>query len=142
MSTITQSNNTRNQLFSAYDFSKIFLFDNKYRKVSIAASGADVTITAGELIGIVSTVYQPYDSTTSNIRLVGIAAETITISDGDSADVLICISGKVAEDKLVFNGTDTIDTVVDYKTLREHIESDTLGIELASTDELTAADNV
>jgi hypothetical protein len=142
MSTITQSNNTRNQLFSAYDFSKVFLFDNKYRKVSIAASGSDLTITAGELIGIVSTVYQPYDSTTSNIRLVGVAAETITISDGDSADVLICIAGKVAEDKLLFNGTDTIDTVVDYKTLREHLESDTLGIELASTDELTAADNV
>lgn len=142
MSSVTQSTPTRNQLRSAYDFSKVFLFNNIYRKVTISnSSGSDLTITIGTLIGVVSSTYQVYASGTSNISLVGVAAETITIADGASASVNVCIGGKVAEDKLVFDGTDALTTVVSYKTLRDRLASDTLGIELASTSELTADDN-
>lgn len=142
MSSITQSNQTRNQLFSAYDFSKTFLFDNKYRKVNIAASGADVVLAIGTLIGAVGATYQIYASGVGNIQLIGVCAEAITISDGTNADVQICTGGKVTEEKLIFDGLDDLDTVVANKTIRDRIASDTLGIELAATDELTANDNV
>lgn len=142
MSTVTQSNNTRNQLTSSYDFSKIFIFDNKYRKVNIAASGADVVLEVGTVIGAVGDTYQIYASGTADIQLIGVCAEALTITDGTNADVEICIGGKVAEEKLVFDGSDDLDTVVLNKTLRDRFASDTIGIELAATDELTADDNV
>lgn len=142
MSEISQSNNTRNQLFSAYDFSKIFLFNNIYRTVNIAASGADVVISAGQIIGSVAGVAEIYASATANIQLIGIATEDIVITDGTNADILICIGGKVAEEKIVLDGSDTLATVVALKTIRERIEGDTVGIYLETTDELTADDNV
>lgn len=141
MSEITQGTPTRNQLFSEYDYSKVFIFDNSYRKVTITASGEDLDLSIGTLIGAVGTTYQVYKSGTSNIQLVGVLAEDITISDGSSAIVNICIGGRIAESKLVFDGTDTLATVVSYKTIRDRLASDTMGIELASSDELTASDN-
>ena len=142
MSEITQGTPTRNQLFSAYDYSKIFLFDNKYRKVTIPnATEADVDLAVGTLIGIVTSTYQVYKSGTSNISLVGVLAESVTIPANDSLDVDVCIGGKVAAEKLVFDGTDTLDTVVAYKPIRDRLESDTMGIYVVETNELTAADN-
>lgn len=141
MSEITQGTPTRNQLFSEYDYSKIFLFDNKYRIVTIAASGSDLELKSGSLIGAVGATYQLYKSGTSNIQLIGVCAENITIGDGSSAEVSICIGGKIAENKLIFDGTDTLETIVSNKTIRDRIASDTLGIDLAATDELTASDN-
>jgi len=138
---LTQSTPTRNQLFSEYDYSKVFLFDNKYRTVSITASGEDLDLAVGTLIGAVGTTYQVYKSGTANIQLIGVLAEAVEISDGNSTTVTICIGGKVAEDKLVLDGTDTLATVVSNKTIRDRLASDTMGIELASTDELTASDN-
>lgn len=142
MSSITQGTPTRNQLTSQYDFSKTFLFDNKYKSVTIAnSSGSDLALVVGTLIGVVSTTYQVYKSGTSNIQLVGICAEAITIADGDSATVNVCIGGKVASAKITLDGTDTLDTVVSYKTIRDRLASDTLGIEVVTASELTADDN-
>lgn len=143
MSTITQQTPTNNQLFSAYDLSKLFIFDNKFRTVTIAnSSGSDLVLTEGMLIGAVGATYQVYKSGTSNIQLIGVMAEAKTIANGSSADVTIGVSGKVAEEKLVFDGSDTIATVVSNKTIRDRLASDTLGIYAVATDELTAADNV
>lgn len=142
MSTITQSTPTRNQLTNQYDFSKTFLFDNKYRKVNIAASGADVVLAVGTLIGAVGATYQVYASGTANIQLIGVCAEAVTIADGSNLDVEVCIAGRVAESKISLDGSDTLATVVANKTIRDRIASDSMGIELADGDELTADDNV
>jgi len=141
MSSITQGTPTRNQLFSEYDLSKVFLFDNKYRTVSISASGDDITLVVGTIIGAVGATYQVYKSGTSNIQLIGVCAEAVTIADGSSANINICIAGKVESSKLSFDGTDTLATVVSYKTIRDRLASDTLGIELAAGTELTSSDN-
>lgn len=140
---ITQQTPTRNQLFSAYDVSKIFIGDNKYRHVTIAnASGSPLVLALGTLIGAVGTTYQVYKSGTSNIQLIGVLAEDVTIADGDSVSVTICTAGKIEESKLVFDGSDTIETAVSNKTIRDRLASDTLGIELAAGTELTSDDNV
>jgi uncharacterized protein (DUF2147 family) len=143
MSEITQQTSTRNQLFSAYDVSKIFLANTIFRAVTIAnASGSDLVLTAGMAIGAVGTTYQVYKSGTANIQLIGVCAESLTITNGNSATVNIAIGGKVAENKLTLDGTDTLATVVAYKTIRDRFASDTLGIYFAETAELTGDDNV
>lgn len=144
MSTITQSNNTRNSLTSVYDFSKIFLYDNKYRKVNIAnATGSAMVLVAGTVIGCVGITHAPYDTDTANQLPVGILAEDITIANGSNADVNICYGGRVAENKVVFADTDdTLATIVSNRSVRDMLISNTLGIELVATSELTADDNV
>jgi hypothetical protein len=141
---ITQSTPTRNQLFSAYDVSKIFLFDNKYRKVNIAnATGSPMVLVAGEVIGCVGITHAPYDADTSNQLPVGLMAEDITIATGTNADVTICNGGKVAEEKVSFSDAeDTLNTIVSNRSIRDMLISNTLGLELVTTDELTSADNV
>lgn len=143
MSTITQSNATENQIFSAYDTSKIFLFDNKFREVTVTNSaGTDLAVVEGMAIGAVGATYQEYKSGTSNIQLIGVAAQAVTVPANGTATVVICTSGKIAEEKVVLNGSDTLDTIVSNKTIRDRFASDTLGIYFAATDELTVADNV
>lgn len=140
---ITQQTATRNQLFSAYDVSKTFLANCIFRAVTIAnASGNPLILTAGMAIGAVGATYQVFKSGTSNIQLIGVCAEDITIADGDSAVVTIAIGGKIDENKLDLDGTDTLATVISNKTIRDRFASDTLGIYFASTEELTADDNV
>lgn len=143
MSTITQSTPTRNQLSSAYDLSKIFLFDNKYRKVNIAnATGSSMVLVAGTVIGCVGITHAPYDADTANQLPVGILAEDITIANGTNADVTICNGGKVAEEKVVFFDTDdTLAGIVSNRSIRDMLISNTLGIELVTTSELTSDDN-
>lgn len=144
MSEITQQTPTRNQLTSQYDISKIFLFDNKYRKVNIAnATGSAMVLVAGTIIGCVGITHAPYDADTANQLPVGILADDITIANGSNADVDICYGGKVAEEKIVFSDTDdTLDTIVSNRSIRDMLISNTLGIELVTANELTADDNV
>lgn len=144
MSEITQSTPTRNQLFSAFDLSKIFIFDNKYRKVNLAnATGSSMVLVAGTVIGCVGITHAPYDADTSNQLPVGILAEDITIANGTNADVTICNAGKIAEEKIVFSDTDdTLSTIVSNRSIRDMLISNTMGIELVTTSELTSADNV
>jgi hypothetical protein len=142
MSDVTSRNQSRNQVAFDYDYSKIFLWDNKYRKINIAnASGSDLVLTAGMLIGAVGGTYQVYKSGTSNISVVGILAESVTIVNGTNADVDICVSGRVNSSKLVFDGTDALTTVVSNRTIQDRLAADTLGIEVAVSDELTKTDN-
>jgi hypothetical protein len=143
MSSVTTNLQTRNQLTSTYDFSKIFLFDNKYRKVNIAnASGSSLVLTAGMVIGAVGITHAVYKSGTSNQLPVGILAENITILNGTNADVTICNGGKVAQEKVTLDGTNTLATIVSNRSIRDMIISNTLGLELVTTDEMTSGDNV
>jgi len=142
MSSVTSRNQTRNQVTFDYDYSKIFLWNNQYRKVNIAnASGSDLVLTAGMLIGAVGATYQVYKSGTSNISVVGVLAESVTIVNGTNADVDICIGGRVNGALLTLDGTDTLDTIVSNRTIRDRIAGESLGIEVAASDELTKTDN-
>lgn len=142
---VTNVISTRNQLGNDYDFSKMFLFDNRYRLINIAASGADVVLVQGELIGTIAATGKgtPMASAAADGSAfpTGIVTEDITIADGTDEDVLICIGGHVDESKLVFDGTDDLDTVVSLRTYRDRIAADTLGIFLVTADELSGVDN-
>jgi hypothetical protein len=142
MSDIASRNSNRNQITFDYDYTKLFLFDNKYRNVSIAnATGAVLSLKAGTVIGAVGVTYGVYKSGTANQLPVGVLAENIDIANGDTVSVSICVSGRIAESQLVLDGTDTLSTIVSNRSIRDRLASDTLGIELAGGDELTKIDN-
>jgi len=145
MSEVTTTVQSMSQLYNDYDFSKIFVFDNKYRTIDIAASGADVELEIGMLIGTIGATglgaIMASGSSDGSELPTGVCCETKTIADGDTASVYICIAGHVVEDKLIFDGTDDLDTAVDSRTYRDRIASDTLGIYLVAATELTDYDN-
>ena len=141
---------TTNQLYVNVDQSQIFLGENEFisgvfentamvprtipagRLIGRIASGAD----AGKLIDLNAT------ATNGSQFPVGVLTEELVLNDTDStANCTICISGYVAEDKLVFFSGEGLNTIVSSRSLRDRIAGDTLGIRLLSATNLTKADN-
>lgn len=145
MSEVTVVTQTRNQFQANYDFSKLFLFNNQYRRITFTASGADIVLTQGMLIGTIAATglgaIMASAAVDGSAIPTGVCAEDITVVDGTSESVLICIGGHVDESKLVFDGTDDLDTVVSLRTYRDRIAADTLGIFLVTAVELSNVDN-
>jgi len=145
MSEVTSSNQTRNQIFFDYDFTKIFLRNNVYRKINIAASGSDLELEAGTVIGTIAATTKgavlKSGSSDGSQFPTGVLAENITIVDGTNADVNICIGGEIAEEKIILDGSDTLDTAISSRTIRDRLAADTVGIILRTTDSLAENDN-
>lgn len=146
MSTATTRNRTRNQMTTDYDTSIIFLFSNKYIRGSVTNSEYDdLTLEAGALMGRISATGElaAHDSGASDGSQfpVGVLAESVEILAGDSATVSICVSGEVAQEKLLLASGDTLDTVISGRQLRDRIGADTVGIALIQTEELSGFDN-
>jgi hypothetical protein len=128
------------------DLSKIFIWNNRYSKATYTNSTyAPLTLAAGTVMGRISANQQiiPLKSaaTDGSQTPVGILANDITVADGASAEVAFCVSGDVAEEKLIFQGSDTLNTVVGTRILRDHIGGATVGIKLVAGTELTGYDN-
>jgi len=131
---------------SQYDYSKIFIFGNSFADGQINNSTYDdVTHPIGTLMGRVSAtgllVPCATGASDGSQYPVGVLADEYTVPDGETINVRICTAGEVDENKIVFDGSDDFDTVVESKTMRDRIGSDTVGIVLKSIDELGAADN-
>ncbi len=146
MPTYTNVNNTDNQSTGQYDRSIIFLGDNSFESQPFKVNVAEITLVAGTVMGRVSAtgtviplVAAAADG--SNIPF-GILAENIVIPIGDTPDLSICVEGKVAIEKLIFNLTETVATVVSGRRLDDRISGDTVGIKLVASTEMTVLDNV
>jgi hypothetical protein len=142
----TNVNQTDSQLHVDYDVAKIFLGENRYATGTYTNStGAAVTLAAGTLLGRVSAdeLLLPLASAAtddSNIPL-GILSHTVTVANGASKNLTFAVEGDIAQEKVIFQGSDDFDTVVSGRTLRDRIGADTVGIKLVSTTENTAFDN-
>jgi len=147
MSTVNQTTNTGQQAITNYDLSKIFLLNNRYATGTYTnSSGGSVTIVAGTVIGRISAsgLLLPLVAAASDNSQfpVGISASAVTVANGASVTLTYCIAGDVAEEAVVFqNGTDTLNTVVSGRRLRDRIAADTVGIILKFSNDLTAFDN-
>lgn len=146
----TTGTNTNNQLTVNNDTSKIFIGENRHDTFDFEYENAtydDVTIKAGTLFGQIHATAKvtPLASGASDGSQfpIGILAHDVTIEAGDTFDgtVTLCVEGRVAEDKVILNGSDTLNTVVSNRTLRARIGADTVGIKLVASTEMTAYDN-
>ena len=142
---VEQVLSTENQSTTNYDYSKLFLTGFKTIPGNIAASGADIELEVGMLVGRISAtgklaICKSASNDGSQIPL-GICMVEKTVSDGSNLDIVIAVTGRIDETKLVLDGTDTLDTAFDGRILRDRIPADTEGIELDTINGLVELDN-
>lgn len=148
MSTINTRLNTGNQITSDYDVSKIFIYNNRYENDNYVNNSNynPLTLLAGTLMArVVATgfIVPFYGSGVDGSQFpIGVLAQDlIAIPGGGTKQASICVSGDVAQEKLIFLYGDTLDTVVQGRRLRDRIGFDTVGIKLVPGTEMTAYDN-
>lgn len=125
---------------------KIFIWDNRYFQAEYNNDTYDpIMLSAGTLMGRISATQKviPLASGASDGSQypVGILAEDTTIADGETANLVLCNFGTVVENNVILDGSDTMDTVISGKSIRDRIASDTIGIKLQEGTENTGYDN-
>jgi hypothetical protein len=137
--------NNGQQLTVNTDTSKIFLWDNRFDKGSyVNSTYVTATILAGTVVGMTTAgALVPFTSGASNGSqyIVGILNEDHVLEAGESKEIYFCVSGDVAEEMLLFQGSDNLGTVVGGRRVREKIAAETVGINLIASTDLTKNDN-
>lgn len=138
--------NTGQQAIITTDPSKIFIWGNRYENGSCNNATYDpVTLLAGRLMGRVSAtgLLAAHDSSATDGSQfpVGILAQDVTIEEGSTKPVSICVAGDVVEDKVLLASGDTLETVISDRRIRDRIAADTVGIKLVPSTENSYYDN-
>ena len=144
-SSATDVLNTGNQLYTDYTYDKIFIGCNTFENADLTASGSDVTVEMGTLMGritatglVIPLVAAAVDGSQYP---VGITAAKYVVLNGTTQSMSLCVSGEVEETLITLNGAETLATACVGRQLRDRIASDTLGIKLRNSTEMTVADN-
>ena len=133
-------------LITNFDTTKLVLKGGEYNNaVYTNSTGGPITILVGTLLGRVSATDKvlPLKSAAADGSQfpVGISCQEITVANGADATLEFVIAGEVEGTLLTLDGADTLATAIDGKTLGDRIKSDSLGILLRDSDELSALDN-
>lgn len=144
MSTGTIVKDTANQLNINIDSSFIFLGSNSYERAEYTNPlGTAVTLEAGTILGRVSATGKmlplAIGAADGSQHFVGVLTETETVAGSATVNISMCVEGKVAQDKLVFNASEDLESVVDGRQLKDIIAGQ--GIKLVATYELSGFDN-
>ena len=143
----TEISKTNNTLHTDYDVSKIFVFSNRYESETLLnASGGVKSFVPGTLMGrvtasgkLVPVASAAVDGSQFPVGILKTSVEDL--ADTGEATVNICIAGDVVESKVVLDGADTMDTIIDARPIKDRIAADTMGIKLVDSFELTGVDN-
>lgn len=148
MSTFSNPLNNGQQATFNLNFQKVFLYENRFETNNyVNNSGYNpITLLAGTVMGRVanSNVLIPFSSKSVNGGqfVVGILADDYTIQAGSTVQVSVCTYGDVNISALILaEQGDTLDTVVSNRTVRDKIKSESAGIRLITTTEMTDYDN-
>jgi len=148
MSEQSTLNNSNGMLHIGTDTTKIFLWNNRYRSNLYVNNSIykPKVMKAGLVMGMIATtrVLVPLqaDASDGSQFPVGILAEDITVDGSATVTCTICVSGDVAEDKVLFDlNQDDLNSVVSSRSLRDRLAADTLGINLVPSTEMTGHDN-
>lgn len=138
--------NTGQQMIVNFDVSKIFIGENRYNKGVFTNSTYDpISMSAGTVLGRIAATGKlvPLKSgaVDGSQYPVGILAEDVIVEDGESRTLFYCEYGDVVEAKLILDGTDTLDTIIEDRRIRDRIAGDTVGIRIRETDEMSGTDN-
>lgn len=147
MSENAQVLNNGQQAITNYDLSKIFVWDNRYDNFTLVNSEYDpMTILAGTVMGRIAGTGKLFpctaEATDGSQYPIGILAVDVVVNDGASVILPVCVSGDVVKDKIIFfDASDTFDSVISGKTFYDRIGSDSVGIKIVNSTELTGYDN-
>lgn len=128
----------QNFLGNEYDISKLFIWNNRFETVAVNNSTyVTETYLAGTLMGrVTATGYcVPLVSTANDGSElpVGVLNQDIVLNAGELANASVCIGGDVAQELILLQGSDTLDTVIQGRRLRDWLTTSGL-INRASTD--------
>lgn len=139
---------TNNQAITNYDYSKVFKTSFKQVIVSYTnGSGAEVAIQPGMLFGRISATGKGAILASAAVDgsqfPLGIVPDEFykVVANGATVNIVLGVTGMVDESKIIFDGTDDLDTVIDGRQLRDLIPASTEGISLESFNSLNAVDN-
>lgn len=138
---------TNNQAITNYDLSKVFLFNNRYQTGQYTNSGyLPVSLPQGTVLGRIAATRAivPLVSTASDGSQfpIGILAQDYIVQPGAVTSVMYGVTGDIATEEIGFiNGTDTLNTIVSGRTLFDRIQSDSVGLFLKDSVDLTNYDN-
>ena len=146
MSTANQVLLTGSQSIINYDTTKLFLFGNRYKEVVYTNStGSSVTLPAGLVMGRIAATEKvvPIAKAASDGSQfpVGINVKAVTVANGATVNLTICVAGDVEKSLVLFPAGTDFDDVVSLRTIEDRIMSDTAGIFLIETAQLTGFDN-
>jgi hypothetical protein len=149
MSNTENVRNDSNLSKQNYNTAKLFLFNNDFRRnESVSnAGGSEIVYKKGTIMGRVESTLKiiplESDATDGSNVPVGVLATDYTIPAATlGMPVTICIGGEVEGDLLIFaKAGDTLDTVIDGRTLRDRLNGDTLGIKVIESVETSDYDN-
>lgn len=143
----TEISKTTNTLHTDYDVSKIFVFSNRYEGGTLLnATAGTLSYAPGTLLGRVTASGKlvPVASAAvdgSQFPVGVLKTSVVDLAAAGEATVNICIAGDVVESKVILDGADTMDTIIDARPIKDRIAADTMGIKLVDSFELTGVDN-
>lgn len=148
MSDITEDVNNGQAAQFNRNVAKIFLGFNTYDHANITNNGyTQIVIKAGTLVGRHNTAPNAINllksgSTDGSQFPCGVVREDHVLDGGENKEIYFCTSGDVAEEMLIFQGSDDMNTVVSGRTYRDRISADTVGVRVVRpADDLTGFDN-
>jgi hypothetical protein len=146
MSSNTIVLNNGQQAIINFDLAKMFVWNNRYEKADYTNSTYDpVTLAAGTVMGRIAATQEivPLDpeAVDGSQFPVGILAQDITVDEGETVSLYICVAGDVVENGLTLPEGSTMNTVISSRSIRDRIASDTVGIKLVPSTDLTGYDN-
>jgi hypothetical protein len=135
-----------NPLITNFDTSKTFVWNVRTATANYTNSTYDdVTLQQGTLMGRISSsgLIVPLTSGASDGSQfpLGVLLEDTTIEAGDTQELTIAVAGDVVESKILLQGSDTLNTVISGRRIRDRIGADTVGIKLVGADLMTGIDN-
>ena len=147
---------TAGMLTTQFDYSKLFIWSNKFRTASYTnPTGSPITLTAGTIMGRVfstNKVYPQVSTATDGSQVpMGILQNTYVVAGSATVTVSYCVCGDVAREQIILGGSDTFATVISLNdsaspanTVKFGTIEDILirsGIVTVATTENTIADN-
>ena len=143
---VEQISSTNNQQITDYDVSKFLLGGNEFVDIDLTASG-EVVLLEGMIMGKVGAtgllLACDKDATDGSQFPVGVVVQAKTIADTETKSIRLVNKGSIAEDKLNFLDTETLDTLIgaanNQRSYRDYMND--LGLILKTGVELTAVDN-
>ncbi len=128
------------------DRSNTFLWDVRTAKTAHTnLTGSEEIIPIGTLLGRINATGEVTPLKSAAVDgsefPIGILYQEVTLAIAATENLTYAVAGDVEETKIVFDGADDLDTIVDGKILRDRIGADTVGIKLVAGEEIQKFDN-
>jgi hypothetical protein len=136
--------NNGQQAIIQTETAKTFLWNRRsFNGIIGNSSYTPLVVPQGTIMGRISStgLLTPFTSGASNGSQlpIGVMIGDVTVEFGQQKNITVCDDGDVNSSKLIFQGSDTLNTVVSGRQVRDWLKL--VGIKVIESTEMTAPDN-